>query len=459
MGFQFVHEECYARTAAKAKAGGHSVRTILAEAQREPAACPHVENPQQPRILFGVSLDQVEQRAHEYAENMKDARGRKLRADSPVLLAGVVSCPPELSDEAWKRLHEESVAALRERYGDRLLSVVEHTDEDKRHVHYYCVPLDGERFDTLHTGRGAKAKAEAEAKAAGSTKKEIGEIGNSAYRAERRRFQDWFFERVGVRHGLTRLGPRRRRLSRPAWKAEQAQAAAAAHAAAVATDASRRAAELAEEAKRRAREAMESEQAARRAQAAAAEVVAASARQAELAAAAVAEQRRAERRAERVRRVAAGRQEQAELAKKMARPIEKRAAEVQQGQATLAKEREALTRERRALAESRQRWERAGARVGAVVAALREVISGPVRRLRERIESMQREHAEAVQAAKVAGRQEGRAESQLEIKGLTDRLQKTSGDAESLRKQRDEAEDKLAARREMAAQLRDTKKF
>lgn len=226
MSCQFIHEESYARSAAKGKSGGHSVSSVIAEAVRAPGAHPHVESPLPPTLLFGCPVEAVEALATSYAATVKDAKGRALRVDSPVLLAGVVSAPDTMTDADWLVFKSDSVTALFERYGERLRSVIEHTDEAHRHFHYYCVPLSGQRFDTLATGRGAKAAAEKDAKTNCLKKAQQSKLGNDAYKAERREFQNWFFNRVGMRHGLTRVGPGRRRLSRGQWQAEQQQAAA-----------------------------------------------------------------------------------------------------------------------------------------------------------------------------------------------------------------------------------------
>ena len=48
------------------------------------------------------------------------------------------------------------------------------------------------------------------------------------------KLQDEFHNKVGIKTGLTRIGPGRRRLTRDAWQAEQKQAKAFANAKAVA---------------------------------------------------------------------------------------------------------------------------------------------------------------------------------------------------------------------------------
>ncbi|MBO6507581.1 MAG: hypothetical protein JJ979_03700, partial [Roseibium sp.] len=57
-------------------------------------------------------------------------------------------------------------------------------------------------------------------------KKALNKRGDRAYRESMRAWQDSYHNAVGVRSGLTRLGPKRRRLSRKAWQAEQVAAQA-----------------------------------------------------------------------------------------------------------------------------------------------------------------------------------------------------------------------------------------
>lgn len=214
MGFQFLHIESYARQAGKGKAGGHTVASVMAEATRQPDACPHVENQAPPVLLFGCPLEEVEAEASEWAANSVDAIGRKLRKDGLCLLGGVISAPDEMTAEDWDAMKLDAIAWLNR--DGRLVSVAEHTDEAHRHIHFYKIPAPGQRFETLHPGRAAALAA----KAGGSLKGDQ----NRAYKEAMRGFQDDFFEQVGARHGLTRLGPGKRRLTRPAWKAEQVAA-------------------------------------------------------------------------------------------------------------------------------------------------------------------------------------------------------------------------------------------
>lgn len=225
MGYQFLHLDSYARHGSKQqrvnKKTGRvtdlrkwSAADIAAEAMRDPGACPHVEKPQPPKVLHGCTPREAVRLAEEWASASKDAQGRALRKDGLALAAGVVTLPDEQKAD-WPRFREASVAWLREQYGPRLRSIVEHTDEANPHLHFYAVPLPGERFEVLHPGRSAAAKKAQEGAKKGAQ--------NAAYKAAMRGWQD-DFSNVAARFGLARLGPGKRRLTRGAWKAEQEQA-------------------------------------------------------------------------------------------------------------------------------------------------------------------------------------------------------------------------------------------
>ena len=211
MGYQFLHVECYARSAGKGKAGGHSIRSVIAEASRQDEATRHLEETRPPVHLFGCPLDQVESLAEAWALGSKDAIGRSLRKDGLCLLAGVVSVPDDMAPELWEPFKADVLAFLNR--DGRLVCAVEHTDEPHRHFHYYKVAQQGARFETLHHGRAAALGA----KAAGLLKGQQ----NSAYKKAMRVFQEDFFTSVGSRYGLARIGPANRRLTRSAWNDEQ----------------------------------------------------------------------------------------------------------------------------------------------------------------------------------------------------------------------------------------------
>lgn len=202
---QFIHINSYSLTTPKkAKEGGHSVKSIVGEANRVPGNHPHVPNPLPPVLLHGKPLEILESTCEEWASTMTDAKGRKLRKDALCLVAGVVSAPAEIG-EGWPAFRDESVAWLKRKYGDQLQTVVEHTDEDQPHIHFYVVPKPGQRFDTIHQGRAA---ADAIPSKGTKASREI------AYNAAMTRYQDDFSEAVALHHGMTRIGPGAPRVTR-----------------------------------------------------------------------------------------------------------------------------------------------------------------------------------------------------------------------------------------------------
>lgn len=98
-----------------------------------------------------------------------------------------------------------------------------HVDEAHVHLHAYGLHPSG-HADRLHPGKSAKASAVANAVSLGHDKKAANKIGDRAYVQAMRAWQDSYSGVVGLPHGLTRLGPGRRRLSRAEWKAEQVAA-------------------------------------------------------------------------------------------------------------------------------------------------------------------------------------------------------------------------------------------
>lgn len=219
-GYQFAHIEGYARKGSSqtnhqtgGKKGVFSAQEIADEAERKDGSCSHVKLPQPPIIHFGVSPSEVVKLSAEWAEHAKDASGRKLRIDGLCLAAGTFSVPPDLDDQEWPAYRDAMIEYLRERYGERLHSVVEHTDEAHRHCHFYMVPLPGEDFGAVHEGVAARQAAYAAGKKKGQQ--------NKAYCDAMSAWQDDIWQKVSRHFGLARIGPRRRRLTRAGWHAER----------------------------------------------------------------------------------------------------------------------------------------------------------------------------------------------------------------------------------------------
>lgn len=212
--YQFIHVEAYSLNVSKKKINkkynaetkGRNVSDVINEVKRKPGFCDHVENPEDPIILYGVSPDEVEVLAQSYFDNTKltDSLGRPraLRKDANVLLAGVVSLNSEIS-MIWDDYKKDAIKYLQEKYGDTLVSVVEHTDEGNPHLHFYCVQKNGEKFELIHDGK--KAFFEVGGKI--QYKKE------KAFKEAMRSFQEDFFLKVAAGYGLMKTGPRRQRLS------------------------------------------------------------------------------------------------------------------------------------------------------------------------------------------------------------------------------------------------------
>lgn len=241
-GPQFMHVQTFSR---KPNPGGQSVDQVLHEAGRDldhPEFLQHIPDPKPPNVILGMTPAEV-LKAHEamleagsVEVRLKDGRTAKrgVRHDRHTLLCCVASHPnltkqvqddPELraSYDEWIRLNVEFLKA---QFGDRLVSVVEHTDEPHPHLHAYVLPLDDPSCSAreLNPAWAAKTKAEEEAKKEGKEKVEILKAGNRAYKAAGRELQDAYHAAVGLPSGMTRIGPKRQRLTREQWKAAKAEA-------------------------------------------------------------------------------------------------------------------------------------------------------------------------------------------------------------------------------------------
>lgn len=238
-GPQFLHIQSYSRKANKI---GQSVQQILDEAGRAPEFCQHVENPEPPNLIYGLTPLQVREKHDEIVEsgyvevalNDGTSARRGIRKDRHTLLTAVASYPlltkqvaaESACREAYAHWIELNVCWLKETFGDRLISVVEHVDEEHPHIHAFILPFDDPSCSARHLNPAWKAKQDAEASARenGKPAKEAVKLGNLAYRARGRELQDQYFAEVGLPAGLTRVGPKRERLSREQWKQRKEQA-------------------------------------------------------------------------------------------------------------------------------------------------------------------------------------------------------------------------------------------
>lgn len=236
MGYQFVHIETYAR---KADASGRSVDWVLAEARRDPEAALHVKSPQPPELIHGVSLEELKSLHDELAGSaktvLKNGKSRSIRKDQQTLLTVVASYPiptHELTEnpeghESLKHWEKGTVAWLQSLYGEDLVTVIRHVDERFPHLHAYVLPKSDPEFRALRLHPGHEAKRVIMVSGSDTDgKKSLNRLGDRTYRDAMREWQNSYHRDVGISSGLTRLGPKRRRLSREAWHAEQTQAQA-----------------------------------------------------------------------------------------------------------------------------------------------------------------------------------------------------------------------------------------
>lgn len=221
MAFQFVHASSYS-----IKSGGAG---IAAEAGRKPSHSKHVDDPKPPVLVAGMEPEEAWAEVERRHENARDpvtlksgkTAQRRMRKDALVLLAAVASYPSRTEDTdtdspEFQEWMQRSIEWLTEQHGEPL-SVVLHLDESHPHIHFLTAPdLEaGERMSAIHPGERAKERV------GGRDAKKSEK--DQAYKHAMRGYQNSYHRQVGVYHGLGRFGPKRQRLSRPQWKAQQAE--------------------------------------------------------------------------------------------------------------------------------------------------------------------------------------------------------------------------------------------
>jgi hypothetical protein len=231
-----MHLQSYSR---KANEGGQSVEQVLAEASRAPEFSKHVADPRPSSLVYGVTADQVRRLHDEMVAaggvevTLKDGRKarRGIRKDRHTLLTAVASYPlptdlvntkPDARAD-YERWRDHNLAWLKARFGNKLVSVIEHSDEKHPHIHAYILPLGDPTCSARQLNPAWQAKEEAmgAARAAGHDDQAALKLGNAAYRARARELQDHYYQHVSLACGLTRTGPKRERLSRQQWKARK----------------------------------------------------------------------------------------------------------------------------------------------------------------------------------------------------------------------------------------------
>ncbi|MDF7489136.1 plasmid recombination protein, partial [Escherichia coli] len=213
----YSREEPAKKTINKSKNLNHQsdVRTttvggVLSEMKREEGFTSHLEQVNAPQVLYGSISDlerSIERYEAEFKTTDKNGKEKKLRKDACILLAGVVSLD-RADEEIWDEYKTKSIEYLKNKYGENLKCVVEHTDETNPHFHFYVVGNQKQDLNLLHDGKLAVSKL---------AKEDKKKLHQTAYTEAMIKFQDDFYAKVSNKFGLSRTGeePRERYKSRP----------------------------------------------------------------------------------------------------------------------------------------------------------------------------------------------------------------------------------------------------
>jgi hypothetical protein len=231
MRCQFMHIEAFGRKGAHKKNSPvrkYSMFDICAEMIREPHASSHVREPLVPEVIFGMKPQQAFALVNERAARAADKKGRKLRSDALVVLVGVASWPETVADigtdldrlEKYHHWRTSTIAWIKSTWEEDFISAVEHLDEAHPHIHFVIAPKIGTdrrlRIASVHPGHRAAAETRDDGQGPRDQRQ--------AYKAAMVALQDSYYESVASASGLTRIGPRRQRLSRSEWTEQQRQA-------------------------------------------------------------------------------------------------------------------------------------------------------------------------------------------------------------------------------------------
>ncbi len=242
-GPQFIHLQSFTR---KTNKKGQSVTQIFGEARRDPEYSAHIDEKERkpPVVVWGMSVAEIEAEHDAMLEhsattvilkNGTTAR-RAIRQDRHTLMTAIASFPVprelvERSQEEQGRYgywRQKNVDYFRELWGDRVRGIIEHRDEGHLHLHVYGLPDDPDcQARNMNAAYAAKIGELKRLEAEGVDNKEARKAANVLYKAEMRKFQDDYFQRVGIPCGLTREGPKRERKSRRQWQIEKEQARSA----------------------------------------------------------------------------------------------------------------------------------------------------------------------------------------------------------------------------------------
>lgn len=187
-----------------------TVAGICGEAMHLDDHAKHVQNPIDVDIIFGMNPMQLLGQVKTRIKEIKDA-GVWMKADQMVMCSGVFSYPKTECDEDYFRWLDDSVAYLKDKYGDQVKSVVAHYDESHPHIHFFITDMKTMSVNDIDPYRIARKSEEAKKKQAAA----IGETYKPKMSAQKEAMSQWlddYYEKVSSKYGQAReVGARKAR--------------------------------------------------------------------------------------------------------------------------------------------------------------------------------------------------------------------------------------------------------
>ena len=219
---QFARIESHAMVATKSRPKNPpenwkaktSVEGCCGEALHLDTHAKHVEKPADVDVIYGMNpmdfYGAIKTRFNEIKKS-----GVRIKADQMVMCSGVFSYPKTECDEDYFLWVDDSIAYLKEKYGDRLKSVVAHYDESHPHLHFFIADMKTLSVNELDPFRIARREEEAKKMAMGKNEK-----GDYIYapkmKAQKEKMAQWldeYHEKVSVKYGQARdVGARKARI-------------------------------------------------------------------------------------------------------------------------------------------------------------------------------------------------------------------------------------------------------
>jgi len=228
MSSQFAHVQTHSRKISannKGKGSTWTISDIAAEAGRDPEHSKHVKNPKDPIPLRG-DLKALNSELDDYLKvnknTAKNGVERAARPDAHVMISNVYSWPQPVDNFDQDRFDDFGADCLKfhdKEFGICQAAVV-HLDEAFPHIHAYSYSSAAKE---MHPGLVAKKEAydrtfeELKGGDVKVVRKAATKAGNEAYKVAMEDFQERFYQEVGKKHGLDRLGPKRQRLTGDEW--------------------------------------------------------------------------------------------------------------------------------------------------------------------------------------------------------------------------------------------------